>query len=182
MDLFFGHVTEIYDPKKFIIKFTRKGDIEDAIAYPIDTFDEPNIGDPVVIFEIESIFGQSFMWQKQRLFDHTRVKFGSSTIDLNSDGIEMTTEDGKFIEISSDGDISISGNDDMEVTVSKNMDIEIGGNATIKVTGNVKLECATLDMSGVGSGTVVPIFRGGIFNAIPICPYTGQPHGGNKIM
>ena len=40
MDYRLGKVTSVIDPLKFVIKFTIDIYIEDAIAYPIDTFDE----------------------------------------------------------------------------------------------------------------------------------------------
>ena len=64
-----------------------------AYADPIDTFDQPEVGDPIVLYEIESVFGFSFMYKKQRLFDHTRMKLNKSLVDIFDDHIEIHAGD-----------------------------------------------------------------------------------------
>jgi len=70
---------------KLVIYFTIKDEIEDAIAYPLDVYDECSIGDEVYIYEMESVLGFSFMYNKVRLEDHTRLKLGDSEIDIKKD-------------------------------------------------------------------------------------------------
>jgi hypothetical protein len=115
----------ILDSDKFIIGFTIEGCLEDRIAYPIDTFDQPEVGDPIVLFRLASIPSSSWMWSKQKHFDHTRLKHTDSVIEIKNDQINITT--GKSsIKMKKGGDIEINGSD---VVIT-------GGNLTTKVTAN----------------------------------------------
>lgn len=177
MDYKLGRVTEVVDPLKFIIKFTIDNYIEDAIAYPIDTFDEPNVGNPVQIYEIESILGWSFVYKKQRLTDYTRLKLGNSTLEITDEGINILTSSGNDVFINSDGGITINSNGNINITS--------GGTVNVKGEGNVKIESgATLSLKGgliKSENNSVAATGNGPFCAIKICPYTGQPHVGNTI-
>ena len=88
-DIMLGVVSKIEDPNKFIIRFTIESLIEDCIAYPFDTFDQPEIGDPIVLFGLESILGYSYMWSKQRHFDYTRLKHTDSVIEIKNEEINI---------------------------------------------------------------------------------------------
>lgn len=165
-----GRVTEIVDKSRFVIKATVKGSIENVIAYPLDTPDEPEIDEEVVLFGLETIFGLSYLYKKSRLFNHTRFKFQNSLIDLTEDGIVISTKEGNDIYVSSDGDLKLSSK----------------GSLTIKATGDVRLESEesiTLDAPTIEfpTGTVTPNPMGGPFNCLPTCPL-GGPHQGNVLI
>lgn len=190
MKIFFGRVTEVVDDKKFIIKFTVETTIEDCIAYPIDTFDEPNEGDPVYLIEIDTPFGYSYMWKKLRLFDHTRMKLLDSLVDIHDDHVEIHAgEDKSVILINNDGTIKIETNDSISVK-TKTLNVE-DTDTKIKAT-NVKVEATSVEVKGstvnitggilkTGNGGVAaPTSKGG-FCAIPICPLTGAPHIGDVL-
>jgi len=208
MELKFGKVTEIVDSNKFIVKFTVEDDIEDAVAYPIDTFDEPNVGDPIQIYGIDTVFGMSFVYQKQRLFDHTRIKLGEQMVDItdhnvtitsaleteddgtygdSDDGVKVATGKGRTIEIDADGKIVVHSGKNTEVTIDKNLNIEVKGAAKINVTNSCELKARTVTVDAKmlqikGAKNVAPNPAGGPFCAIKICPYTGMPHTGDVAM
>lgn len=95
MRMILGKCTEIVDPLRFVIRFTSKGLIEDkCIAYPIDTFDEPELDCEVVLFELETKYGYSWLWKKMRLFNHTREKILGTVLDMYEDKMELHTGDG----------------------------------------------------------------------------------------
>lgn len=173
----YGVVTEIYDPYKFVIKFTIEGEIENAIAYPVDTFDEPNVGDPVEIEELESIFGYSFTYKKLRLKNHTRLKLGKSTVELDENGINITTDKGNTVFIDSDGAITISSSSNIDVISKSSINIKAEGNIDLNCKGTVNVKAGTVQ----AKGTVQPSVEGGPFNALKVCPYTGQLHSGSVI-
>lgn len=168
MKIYFGRVTEVVDKKKFIIKFTIETTIEDCIAYPIDTFDEPNVDDPVYLIEIDTPFGYSYMWKKLRLFDHTRLKLLDSVVDIHDDHIEIHAGDSKsVILVNNDGSIKIKSTDvKVEAT-----NVEVKG-SNVNITGGIL-------KTGKG-GTAAPTSKGG-FCAIPVCPLTGAPHIGDVL-
>lgn len=160
MELYLGTVSEVTDSNKFIIKFDVLNQIESMLAYPIDTFDEPNIGDPIIVYQIESIFGYSYMYKKLRLQDYTRMKLGNSEIDITNDSINITTKDGSMIVISSDGDIVINSN----------------GAIRLQSDSKITIDAPQVSMTGsnVSGGQ-------GPFCSILTCPVTGLPHTGNTV-
>lgn len=176
MDYRLGKVTSIVDPLKFIIKFTIDNYIEDAIAYPIDTFDEPNEGDPIQVYEIESILGWSFVYKKQRQLDHTRMKLKDSLVDIYEDHVEVHAGDTKsVVKVNADGSLTIVTNSSVSIET---------GEASIKAT-KATIEANDVNITGgnlttVNGGTATPNGQGG-FCGIPVCPLTGAPHIGNKI-
>lgn len=162
MDIQLGIVTNIVDPDKFIITFSIADIIQDMKAYPIDVDDQPQIGDPIVLFGLESIYGYSYLYKKQRLLDYTRMKLGNSEIAINGSFISITTKGGNNIVVSADGDLAIHSN----------------SNITISSKSKIKLDSPQIEFpSGKVSGE-----PNGPFNSIPICPFTKQPHGGNILM
>lgn len=165
MILGIGRVTQVTDSRKFIIKATITGMIENVTAYPLESSDEPEVGEEIVLFELESEFGYSYLYKKARLFDFTRFKFNDSLIQLTENGIAITTKNGKDIFVSSDGDIDVKGNGDINITVSDN--------AKIKAR-EVTIDATTINLP---KGNVSPSEQGP-FNCIKTCPYTGQPHAG----
>lgn len=178
MDYKLGRVTSIVDPLRFVIKFTIDNYIEDAVAYPIDTFDEPNVGNPIQVYEIESILGWSFVYKKQRLDDYTRLKLGNSTVEITDEGINILTSSGNDVFINSDGGVTINS--------ANNINISSSGNININGSGNVNVESSsTLSLKGSmikSQNSSVPPTGKGPFCAIKICPYTGQPHVGDTVI
>jgi hypothetical protein len=53
-----------YEEVSYIIKFTVPGRIEEAKAIPLNSWDRPNEGDEVQIFELESAFGCLYTYHK----------------------------------------------------------------------------------------------------------------------
>jgi len=210
MDLALGKVTEIVNPEKFIIKFTIEDSIEDAVAYPIDTFDELNIGDPILIYGLDTIFGMSFIYQKQRLFDHTRLKLGDQLIDIMKDritissgienfndngnlsdsdpGLKLQSGKGRVIEIDSNGDVVIHSGKNAQVKIDKDLTIKVRGDAKINVTGRCNIKstdaCTIRGKSVSIKGTTNQVTPTGTgpFCAIKTCPLTGMPHVGDTVM
>lgn len=177
MNIFLAKVTKVGDDesrgtnrKLFVIRFDAKGVIEDATAYPVCVPDQPEVGEEVLVFELESVFGYCYMYQKVKTEDNTRLRIGGNLIDIRDDGIDMECRDGSSISVSADGDIDISTN--------KALNIRVDGDADVTVGGRCSLKAKTTTFP---SGTVAPT-GSGPFCAIPVCPYTGQPHVGNTLM
>ena len=190
MGIIFGKVTEVVDKKKFIIKFTSEKYIEDCIAYPIDTFDEPNVGDPIYLIELDHPYEFSYMWKKMRLFDHTRMKLLDSIVDIHDDHVEIHAGEGKsVVKINNDGTIHVESKDSVTVK-TKTLNVE-DTDTKIKAT-NVKVEATSVEVKGTtvnitggtlktgNGGVAAPTSKGG-FCAIPICPLTGAPHIGDVL-
>ena len=45
------------DKLKFVILFSAEGIVKDALAYPLNSMDQPEVGEEVAIFELETVFG-----------------------------------------------------------------------------------------------------------------------------
>lgn len=158
MDILLGIVTKIEDPNKFIIRFSVADIIQDMIAYPADVYDNPELNEPVIVYSLETIFGYSYMYSKQRLKDFTRIRIGNSDITLTKDMVAITTENGNNIVVSSDGDVQIKSN----------------GGITVSSETQIQLDAPQIKFpAGQVSGTSGP------FNTIPVCPFSGAPHSGN---
>ena len=64
VDVMFGVVSGIENPDKFIIKFKAEDWVWNGISYPVEDdiacphsefmFDQPEIGDPIMIFKLET--------------------------------------------------------------------------------------------------------------------------------
>lgn len=194
MDIRLGRVTKIVDDHKFVIKATIDNLIEDVIAYPIDTFDQPEEGNPVFLYEIESVFGYSYMWKKLRLTDYTKMKLKSSEIKICHDHIliqsgseevgEVKDKGGKsWVRINADGSIEVYSENKIIVNTKE---IETTADDSIKInTKTCTITANDVNITGgnlttTKGGTCSPTGMGG-FCAIPICPLTGVTHLGNKI-
>jgi hypothetical protein len=178
MNAFLARVTKVKDDAerntnrlKFVIQFTAKGVVEDATAYPVAAFDQPEVGEEILVFELETVFGFCYMYQKMKTEDNTRLRVGNSLIDIQPDCIDIECKGGNTISISSDGDLTISTNGGLQVDIKGDADISVGGNCAIKA--------ASVEMPQ--SGSVAPTGTGP-FCAIKTCPYTGLPHTGYKLM
>lgn len=125
-----GRITKVMHENKFNIRFTIDGYIEDAMAYPMDMTDVPEIGEPIVVFQLDTVFGQSFLYQKIRVRDFTRFKIGNTEVDLYDDRINITTGS-NGVSINSDGSVNISTVKDISIS---------GNNINIKTDGDTKLE------------------------------------------
>lgn len=183
--LVLGKITSVEDKLKFIIKATIPGEVEDVIAYPFDTLDQPEVGEEVVLFRIETVFGYSYLWQKVKLNDDTRIKVLGSVIDVTQDGItiksdtEEDSEDPKsFVQINNDGKVIVQTKDNVLIKTDNSVDIET---KELNITSN------TSEFKGTGNKVIIKGISSpdpqlqGAFCAIPTCPFTGAPHVGNTI-
>ena len=98
-----------------------------------------------------------------------------------------------WIKLDKDGNLFINLRANSEITIEGNSNITIKGDSVIKVDGKVDLNSpevkitsnSKISLSGGGSletsaGTCSASGMGG-FCGIPVCPFTGAPHVGNKI-
>ena len=97
---------------------------------------------------------------------------GTVNITLKGD-VEISTEGNAKITVDQDAEISVSGSATIEAS-----DITINGSSSVTVdSSSVTIKGGTLSVNG----SVAPQGRGP-FCAIPICPLTGAPHVGPKVM
>lgn len=187
MDLYLGTVTEIIDDKKFVIKFTIPGMIENAKAFPVDTFDEPNEGDPLLLYGIETIFGYSYLYKKLRLADHTRMKLLDSIIDIFDDHIEITSKD-TTIMVNGDGTCTIKPKESLTIE-TKEVSLK-NESTTLESSSSFEIKSPTITVDGANvtitggvltvNGSVAPT-GSGPFCGITVCPFAGVPHVGPKV-
>lgn len=161
-------VSQVVDAQRFVIRATAKGVIEDVVAYPIGNDDEPKIGEEVVLFQLETEFGYSYLYKKQRLLNRTKFEFGDNIITLTEDGINIKTKNGLDMVIQSDGDLDIISTGSTKIHAK--------GELLIESDTQIKFKSPIIEFP---TGTVAPNPAGGPFNCIPNCPYVGSPHTGN---
>jgi len=152
MRLFLGVVTDVIDDEKFSIRFTIKNYIENCIAYPTEVLEKPEVGDAIVLYEIDDdILGCSFLYKKLRLGQNTDISIGSSLVRLTKDKILLKS-------------------DKAQITLDNlgNIDIDSANTLTIKSTSNIVIDSRSIGIKGT-TGDVG-------FNCIPVCPYTNAPH------
>ena len=124
-----------------------------------------------------------------------------------NDGVDPTPKPTTWIKIDKDGNIDIvatgkemiSIKGDCTVSIGGNASLDVKGNAFLKVGGDTKIETsgktnikssgdAVVESPNVSitggnltvNGTASPT-GSGPFCGIPVCPFTGAPHVGNKV-
>lgn len=162
-----ARVAKVTDPLRFVIEATAKGVIENVKAYPINNDDEPKVGEEVLLFELETEFGYSYLYRKLRLDPYTKFEFGNNIIQMTKDGgVTIRTKSGNEVSIDSSGDIDIES--------SKTVTIK-AKNIRIKAANSFEVDAQTIKFpKGTVSGT-----GAGPFNSIPTCPYSTAIHQGN---
>lgn len=98
-----------------------------------------------------------------------------------------------WVKLDKDGNLFVNLRANSEITIEGNSNITIKGDSVIKVDGKVDLNSpevkitsnSKISLGGGGSletsaGTCSATGMGG-FCGIPVCPFTGAPHVGNKI-
>jgi len=91
-------------------------------------------------------------------------------IDKANKKIEFRTASGDFIKVDKNGNIDIS-----TMESSK-------GEITINCKSNVIINAKSVEITHIGSGTVIPKATGGPFNCLKFDPMTGVPHQGTKVI
>jgi hypothetical protein len=123
MSLYLGVVKEVVNSDTFIIKAQIKGFLESVTAYPFAVYDQPEVGEPILLETIESIFGMSFIYNKDRLADYTRLKLTDSEIGVYKDKIKLQSKDANIL-ITNENDITITS-DKANIKVDKDNNITL---------------------------------------------------------
>ena len=174
--------------------------------------DEPRPGDQVLVRDIDPIYHSFYLYSKLKvdcfigfrsrgkMIQITEEEINVSIFDPNesyeeNEG-EIPSEIKAFIKIKKSGDIEISNMDSdngeimmdlkgtISITAHDNSNIEVSGNSEILVNGSATLDCPNVTIKGGVlnvDGSVGPT-GSGPFCAIPVCPLTGAPHIGNKVV
>jgi len=74
---------------RFVVYFDIPMLLTEQIAYPIEVNEQPEVGDEILVFELESVFGVSYLYSKLHLDNFIRFCIGNSSIKLTNDKIEM---------------------------------------------------------------------------------------------
>jgi hypothetical protein len=210
MSLYLGVVKEIVNSDTFIIKAQIKGFLESVTAYPFAVYDQPEVGEPILLETIESIFGMSFIYNKDRLADYTRLKLTDSEIGVYKDKIKLQSKNANIL-ITNENDITITSDkanikvdkdnnitltsDKATIVIDKDNNITLeSGDNSIKISSDGKIDIKSEDEINVESkavtitggtletkGTVEPEDDGGPFCAVTVCPFTGLNHAGSKV-
>lgn len=143
MNVYVGVITKVLNDTNFTIEFTIKGYLEACKAYPIDVLDKPQVKDSIIIYEIDSeLFGFSYLYQKLRIKDFTRISIGSTQVLINKE--DITISSGKSsITIDQDNNISIDSNTDIRIDANTRLDVTAPvvniTSPTVTVKGNMNV-------------------------------------------
>ena len=174
--------------------------------------DEPRPGDQVLVRDIDPIYHSFYLYSKLKddsfigfrsrgkMIQITEEEINVSIFDPNesyeeNEG-EIPSEIKAFIKIKKSGDIEISNMDSdsgeismdlkgkITITAHNDSNIEVSGNSDITVRGSATLDSPNVTIKGGilnVNGSVGPTGTGP-FCAVPVCPLTGAPHIGNKVI
>lgn len=202
---FLGTITKVLDPDLYHIMADIPGLAREVEAFPIrGELDEPRVGDQVLVRDIDPIFHSFYLYSEIKEDNFIGIRSRGKMIRFTEDEInisifdpeeayennedEVPTEIKAFVKIKKDGNIEISNKDSdsgkVEVNIKDSTSIDIGSTFTISVTGsatinspNVTIEGGVLNVKGA-----VPPIGSGPFCAIPVCPMTGAPHVGPRVI
>lgn len=174
--------------------------------------DEPRPGDQVLVRDIDPIYHSFYLYSKLKddsfigfrsrgkMIQITEEEINVSIFDPNesyeeNEG-EMPKEIKAFIKIKKSGDVEVSNMDSdngeismdlrgmITITAHNDSNIEVSGNSKITVRGSATLDSPNVTIKGGilnVNGSVGPTGTGP-FCAVPVCPLTGAPHIGNKVI
>lgn len=174
--------------------------------------DEPRPGDQVLVRDIDPIYHSFYLYSKLKDDSFIGFRSRGKMIQITEDEInisifdpseayeendgEMPQEIKAFIKIKKEGNIEISNMDsengniladikgDVTITTNGNTNIEVIGNSNIRVNKTATLDCPNVTIKGGTlnvKGSVAPM-GSGPFCAIPVCPLTGAPHLGTRVV
>ena len=186
-DFYIGTITGLSDlgtKEHHVIIAAIPGIVEDITAFPYGSnLDEPKIGDPVLICNLDPIYNSFYVYQKLKENDFIGFRSSGKMVDITPESItigifdkDKEYSDGERPECSSkividkDNNVTLEG-DNLNITVKSDCIIS-GSNITVK--GDVNITDGDLTVNGTASPSGF-----GPFCAIPICPYTGSTHVGN---
>lgn len=206
IEYYLGRIREVTDPDLYTVTVDVPGVFEGVPAWPDRTvLDEPRPGDVVLLMGLDPVFRGSTLFYrglKENGFIGIRargkkievtpekVEIGIYPVDtkytdadsptstswvrIGADGtLDMSLESGATVKVGAGGTLEVKG--DLTVKVTGNVNLEASGGATVK-SPSVKVTGGTLEVAGTAGATGT-----GGFCAIPVCPFSGAPHVGNKI-
>jgi len=163
---YLGEIIEVIDRKTYTIKVRVKGLFEDKIAYPFMEIDEPVVGETILLFTLDLIFTSYLLWKKLKITEFIGFKSLGKTLSITEDSILITSENGS-VELLKDGNLTIKN--------SKGS-LELKDSKIVINMKEVNITGGSLVTKGTSSPT-----GSGAYCAIPVCPFTGAIHVGDKI-
>lgn len=201
---YLGTVLEVLDPDLYKIKIDLPGLSKEAEAFPMrGELDEPRPGDQVLVRDIDPIYHSFYLYSElkddsfigfrsrgkmvQITEEEIKVSIFDSNESYEENKGEIPSEIKAFIKITKEGDIEVSNRDSDSGTVTINVKGDatiISPNITVEGTSSIIVKSPDVTITGgmlTTRGSVAPQGTGP-FCAIPICPLTGAPHVGPKVM
>ena len=174
--------------------------------------DEPRPGDQVLVRDVDPIYHSFYLYSKLKDDDFIGFRSRGKMIQMTENELNISIFDPSetyeenekeipkkiksSIKIYNNGDIEVSNMDsdsgkvnldlkgDITITSHGNTNIEISGNSEIYVNGKATIDSPNVTIKGGilnVKGSATPT-GSGPFCSIPICPLTGAPHVGSKVM
>lgn len=181
---FLGTIKEVLDPDLYHIKIDIPGLAREVEAFPMrGEIDEPRVGDPVLVRDVDPIYHSIYLYSELKEDKFIGIRSRGKIIKIDEDEIRIGIFDPdekyekkeppipeitSWIKIDKKGNVEISGERDITVRTSRSATVE---------ANNVTITGGTLNVSGS-----TPPTGGGPFCAIPVCPLTGAPHIGPRVL
>ena len=205
---YLGTIKEVLDPDLYKILIDVPGLSTSVEAFPMrGELDEPRAGDQVLVRDIDPIFHSFYLYSKIKDDKFIGFRSRGKMVQITEEEInicifnpeekyeenedEIPKDIKAFLKIKKDGNIEISniGSDsgDAVADINSNLTVTVKGNATFEVSGETEINSPSITLTGnilktgTGAGSVSPT-GAGPFCAIPICPLTGAPHVGPRVM
>lgn len=200
---YLGKIVEVEDRLLYKIWVSIDTVVDRAPAFPLrGEVDEPKVGDQVLLYCIDNVFGSVYLYSKLKEDDFIGFRSNGKLISITPESITMKVYEGDDYEsvkseitmtndgsitIKSDNKIDVIATSDVSISTDSNINITAEADITIKSTGTTTINSPDVVVKGPGTmtvdGTVMPSATGGPFIAVTTAPPPGTPMiSGNTII
>lgn len=204
-EYYLGQITEVTDPDRYTVKVDVPGVMLGVIAYPDrSTVDEPKVGDVVRLLCLDPVWKSANFWVSLKEDGYNGIRSRGKKLEMKKESVELgifspdtpykegeTPDSTSYLRITEGGDLEVLMEGSGRVKIGKDHKVEVSGSLTVKVSGDTTLESSgsvSIKSGNVTIGGGQVTINGsaaptgsGAFCAIPVCPFSGAPHVGNKI-
>lgn len=171
MNKYFGVISKIIDPDLYTIEVEIPGENTELKAFPKrGEVDEPRVGDPVWLEEIDPLYHSYYLYEKLKENNFIGIRSRGKVMKITADeirigifdpedndwydkndGVDPTPETTSWLKIDKDGNIEIEAGGNQKIHIAGNSETTIDGDHKLTVGGNSNIEVsgdASVKVSG----------------------------------
>ena len=181
MNKYFGVISKIIDPDLYTVEVEIPGENTELKAFPKrGEVDEPRVGDPVWLEEIDPLYHSYYLYEKLKENNFIGIRSRGKVMKITADeikigifdpedsgwydkndGADPTPETTSWLKIDKGGNIEIEAEGNQKIHITGNSEttidgdhkLTVGGNSTIEVSGNCDVK-ASGNMNCEASGNM----------------------------